>query len=198
MTTNQPGDAEQPWGAEQPSPAEPPQQQWGAPPPPASPQRPRWSGKKTAAAVAIAVAIAAGGGAAIYAATANDSGTQQGGGPGFGGPGGPNGGMGGPRMGAASIAEALHGEFVVADGSTELLQNGQVTSINDTSVAVKSTDGYTKTYTIDSSTVKDGDIQTGDQVVVIAKEAGTAISVSEPSAMQQRGDGRQQQPPAAR
>jgi len=187
MTTNQPADAEQPWGAQ---------------PPPDAPQRPRWSGRKTAAAVGIAVVIAAGGGAAIYAATAND--TQQngpGGGPGGGFPGGGPGGMGGPRMGAGALSQALHGEFVIADGSTELLQNGQVTSINDTSIAVKSTDGYTKTYTIDSSTVKAGDIQTGDQVVVIAKEAGTAITIDEPGAMPQRGNGRpdqRQQPPTSR
>lgn len=167
MTTNEPADTEQPWGAQ--------------PPAPPAQQRPRWSGRKTGAAVAIAVAIAAGGGAAIYAATANDSATQQTG-PGF----GPGGGMGRPGGG---LADALHGEFVVANGSTELLQNGAVTSITDTSVAVRSSDGYAKTYTIDSSTVKAATIQTGTQVTVIATESGTAISISEPGAMRP-GDGR--------
>jgi hypothetical protein len=177
MSTDQPTATEQPWGAQ--------------PPPPAP--KARWSGRKTAAAVAVAVAITAGGGAAIWAATSNDSGAQQGG-PGGGGPGfGPDGG--GQRMfGPAALAEALHGEFVVADGSTELLQSGEVTSINDTSVAVKSTDGYTKTYTIDSSTLRGDGIGTGDDVMVIAKKSdGVALSVTERSATAGPGGRRDQQ-----
>jgi hypothetical protein len=136
------------------------------------------------AAVAIAVVLAAGGGAVIYAATANDSGTQQTG-PGF----GPGGGMGPRGGGPVALAEALHGEFVVADGSTQLLQNGAVTSITDTSIEVRSSDGYTKTYTIDSSTEQVDGIQTGTQVTVIAKESGTAISIGQQLSMRP-GDGR--------
>jgi hypothetical protein len=201
-------------------PATPEQQQpWGAQPAPRDPQRQRWSGKKTAAAVAIAVAIAAGGGAAIYAATSNDSGARGGpggggpggfGGPGgygnFGGPGGAQngGGFGGRGMfGPAALTQALHGEFVISDGSTELLQNGKVTAVSSTSISVTSTDGYAKTYTIDGSTRKEGDIKTGDTVLVIAKQGGAALTIDEPTANQgQNGtapDRRgQQQPPTSR
>src|SRR5439155_5050345 len=105
--------------------------------------RPRWSGRRTLAAVSIAVVIAAGGGAAIWAATANDSGSNPRG-PGAGGPGPGGDGF----MGLGALDTALHGEFVIADGSTELLQTGKVNQASATSLDLTSTDGYTKSYTI--------------------------------------------------
>lgn len=160
--------------------------EWGAPQP-APQQRPAWTAKKTVAAVAIAVGIAAAGGVAIYAASGTN---QQTGGMGPGGMGGapPNGngnGMrqGGPGFGLGS-GSATHGEF----------QTGEVTSISDTSLEVKSTDGYTKTYVIDADTVAEG-VEKGDTVTVIATtEDGKTVasSVIEPG---QRGQGNQQAPP---
>lgn len=160
-----------------------PSPEWGAPQPEA--KRPAWTAKKTVAAVAIAVGIAAAGGVAIYAA----SGTNQQTG-GMGGPGGtpPDGGngmrQGGPGLGLGS-GSVTHGEF----------QTGEVTSISDTSLEVKSTDGYTKTYVIDADTVKEG-VEQGDTVTVIATtEDGKTVasSVVEPG---QRGQGQQGQPPS--
>ncbi|PPK70983.1 hypothetical protein V5P93_002842 [Actinokineospora auranticolor] len=157
---------------------------WGAPAsfaPPAG--KPRWTWQKTAAAAAIAAGIAAAGGFAVYAAsgaTADSSNSR--GGPG--GMGGMGGGMGG-RGGAGGLMNALHGEYVVAaeDGSyqTKVMQTGEVTAVSDTSVTAKSADGYTKTYTIDSDTVKSA-IENGDTVTIVATPSGgtaKADSVSE-------------------
>jgi hypothetical protein len=181
--------------------AEPPavaEQTWGSEPAPTSPAaRSRWSGRKTAAAVGIAVVIAAGGGAAIWAATSNGSGTT----PGQGGPGG-LGGPGGGRFNAmGALDSALHGEFVIADGTTELLQTGKVTAVSATSIGLTSTDGYTTSYTIDSATLMDTGVKTGDQATVIAKKSdNTALSVVDRTNLPQGGGaGRRGQvpPPAA-
>lgn len=146
--------------------------------------RPAWNVKKTVAAVVIAVGIAAAGGVAIYAA----SGTNQQG-DAMGGPGGMGGAPpdgGGMRQGGA-FGTATHGEF----------QTGEVTSISDASVEVKSTDGYTKTYVIDAETVIEGVAQ-GDTVTVIAETAdgkAVASTVTEPGQRGQRGQQQQQQAP---
>lgn len=61
-------------------------------------------------------------------------------------------GMGG--LGAFGLNQALHGEFVIG-GTTPtsyLFQRGQVTKASDTSIDVKSADGFTATYAVDSST----------------------------------------------
>lgn len=176
--------APEPEGQEQAQGQQGQEQVWGAAPQPAA--KARWSGRKTIAAVAIAVGIAGAGGAAIYAATNNDSGTQRGGGPG--GMGGP-GGAGGPRGGGGfgrGMEASLHGEFVVSDGNggylTELSQTGKVTAITSTSLTAASEDGYTKTYTLDASTVvpagKLSDIVKGDTVSIIAKKNGDAANAT--------------------
>jgi hypothetical protein len=154
-------------------------QTWGAEQPAAGP---RWSAKKTIAAVAVAVGIAAAGGGVIYAAAGSTA--DAAGGPGGGFPGGRAAG------GGAAFGDALHGEF----------QTGEVTEVGDTSISVESTDGYTRTYVIDDETIVGGatgtdgrqqgqvttgdisGIETGDTVVVVATtEDGTttADSVSE-------------------
>ncbi len=147
------------------------------------PQRPKqkWSGKKTAAAIAIAVAVAGAGGFAVYAASGSAGAASPSmGGPG-GGMGGPRGGMGGPGGG---LMNAVHGEFTISDGNggykTELMQTGQVTAISSTSVTAKSADGYTKTYTINSSTTfgngSASDIANGDTVMITATPSGDAAT----------------------
>jgi hypothetical protein len=151
--------------------------------------RPAWNAKKTVAAVAVAVGIAAAGGVAIYAASGTNQQTGGMGGPGgMGGapPDGAGNGMRGPGFGLGS-GTATHGEF----------QSGEVTSISDTSVEVKSTDGYTKTYVIDADTVAEG-VEKGDTVTVIATtEDGKSVasSVVEPGQRGQQGQQGQQTPP---
>jgi hypothetical protein len=94
---------------------------------------------------------------------------------GMGGPGGP--GMMGPRG-------ALHGELVVPqrDGTgtqTVVVQSGTVTAVSATSLSVKSSDGYTATYVITSSTrvaARSGGITSlkkGDEVHVAATKSGS-------------------------
>jgi len=163
---------------------------WGAEPPAPS-AGPTWSTKKTIAAVAIAVGIAAAGGTAIYAASGTAA-SQAGGGPrgGY--------GMGGGRtLMGGGFGTATHGEFQV----------GEVTDVNASSISVKSTDGYTKTYTIDAKTVigpstPDGQkadlssIANGDTVTVVAESGSTASSISErPAGMTQGRPGQNGQPP---
>ena len=185
MSTDQNAPAEQPGSAVPPQAVPPQEPAWGAEQPQGS--KVSWSGRKTVAAVAIAVGIAAAGGTAIYAANGAVGATEMGpggrGGPGgYGRMGGPgmNGGLGGPGFGTA-----LHGEFQV----------GTVTEVSSTSIGVKSTDGYTKTYTIDSNTVVGGaggpnqptkgdlsSIANGDTVTVIGETADgktTAKSIVE-------------------
>jgi hypothetical protein len=162
-------------------------------------RKPRWSGRKTALAVVAAVAVAGAATAGIaVAANHTSAGTggsgQFGGPPGQGGfPGGPggqqglqgqqDGGLPGGRGGpAGGLAGALHGQFVVADGNggyvTREVQTGKVTAVSATSITVVSTDGYSRTYTVDSSTAVDNgadaisDVATGHTANVIATVSG--------------------------
>lgn len=95
---------------------------------------------------------------------------------------------------AVGIAGAGATAVYAASDSTELLQNGAVTAIRDTSVTVESEDGYTKTYTIDADTAAGNDadlsdIATGDDVTVTADESGTAATVVEAGQMGQARPG---------
>ena len=71
--------------------------------------------------------IVGGGTAAVFAATGNGN-TSTGNGPGgrFGDPGGP-GGLGGGFGMDGGLERALHGDFVVTDGTTERLQTAPAT-----------------------------------------------------------------------
>ncbi|MFI9384517.1 hypothetical protein [Kutzneria sp. NPDC052558] len=191
MDTQQPAEGSEPvWGAApqpQPQPAATPD---GAPQPPK-----RWSAGKTAAVVAVAAVVAAGGGYGIskLVETGTASAATQGpgaGGFGAGGAGG-RGGFGGGAGGIGALMTALHGDFTVSENGsyvTERLQTGEITAISATSVTAKSTDGYTQTYVIDSSTLVDnGDeqvsaLKTGTTVTIVAKlsgDTGTATSISD-------------------
>ncbi|GAB3573462.1 hypothetical protein GCM10027445_32790 [Amycolatopsis endophytica] len=172
----------------EPTTTEAPAAAWGDPQPPA----PKWSGRKTAIAAAVAVAIAAVGGVAIYLGTSSDAGQQAGGMGGF--PGGRGMGQMAGTGGTASIMrEALHGDFTVsADGgyAVERFQTGEVSALSATSVTVRSEDGYTQTYTIDSSTRKADGLATGSSVTVLAKVSGdtaTATSITDSSPAGQQG-----------
>ena len=161
---------------------------WGDPQPPA----PKWSGRKTLVAAAVAIAIAAVGAVAIYAGTSSNDSSQQGFG---GGPGGGMGRMAGGQAGMTIMREALHGDYTVSENGsyvTERMQRGEVTALSSTSITVKSADGYTQTYTIDSSTEKASNLATGSKVMVVAKVSGdtaTATSVTDANQTQGQGQG---------
>lgn len=149
---------------------------WGAPgsPAPGGPRSGRWPVRKSLAAAAVAVVVAAGGGAAVYAATSSNSAPQssqlagpggtagQGNAMGPGGTTGQGGAMGPGGMGFDDDGDmglnpqaAIHGEYVVEDNGsyvTMLTQTGEVTAVSSTSITVKSADGVSRTYAIDSST----------------------------------------------
>ncbi|MFD0204587.1 MULTISPECIES: hypothetical protein [Saccharothrix] len=159
---------------------------WGDEPPP----RPAaagtgWNGRKTLAAVAIAVGIAAVGGGVIYAASNSDAAQGMRGPGGYGRAGGGLVIMGGP------FGDTQHGEF----------QNGEVTEVGDTSITVKSPDGFSRTYRIDDDTRVNGgqgdldDIAKGDVVTVIAAEGadGEATVDTIMDGDVQRGGPRQKQ-----
>jgi hypothetical protein len=60
---------------------------------------------------------------------------------------------------------------------TVLVQKGAVTSVDGGSIALKSADGYARTYTVNKDTKVNGDekiasVAKDEQVVVIAKEGG--------------------------
>jgi hypothetical protein len=89
----------------------------------------------------------------------------------MGGPGGP-GGAGG----------AIHGQLTVPNGSgyrTIDTQSGEVTDVNQSSITVKSADGFSKTYSVTENTLVNagrdgiGSVKTGDTVRVNAAEDGT-------------------------
>lgn len=175
----------QPWAA-QPAGTPPPA---GAPGP--EPERPKWSTRRTGVVTAVAAAavLAVGGIAVAYSGSdANgDTATTQGpGGQGGGFPGGFPGGAG-----QAGLATALHGTFVTraADGSyvTQVMQTGEVTAVDATSIAVRSADGYAKTYTLSGSTTVNGGqaqldaVETGHTVTVVASGTGAAATILDQS-----------------
>jgi hypothetical protein len=79
------------------------------------------------------------------------------------------------------LGRVAHGE-VTLDGKDHRvvdLQRGQVQSVSATSISVKSDDGFTATYTVNTDTKvgKDGkasaigDVHNGDKVVIVATKA---------------------------
>ena len=84
-------------------------------------------------------------------------------------------------FGDMDIADISHATVVLAKeggGSQTLtVQKGAVTSVNGGSIALKSADGYAKTYTVNKDTKVSGDekiasVAKDEQVVVISKEGG--------------------------
>ena len=92
----------------------------------------------------------------------------------------------GPRMKRlALLRKALHGEVTLAGEQHRVVvfQRGPVEKISDTSLTVKSADGYTATYAVSADTVvrKDGDkatiadLKAGDKVLVVANKDGSTL-----------------------
>jgi hypothetical protein len=92
----------------------------------------------------------------------------------------------GPRMKPlALLRRALHGEVTLAgeEHRVVVFQRGPVEKVSDTSLTVKSEDGYTATYVVNAETVvrKNGDkatiaeVKAGDRVLVVADKDGSTL-----------------------
>ena len=135
-----------------------------------------WTPRRILVVAGVAVVVAAGTAAGIYTlgggagsadaanVAQNQNGNsglngQPGGGQVPGGPGQAGGGSGlrggnGAGLGGGLVA-SIHSEYVILNGSTYVTmadQLGDVTDVSATSVTVKSADGYTKAYVLNSST----------------------------------------------
>ena len=93
---------------------------------------------------------------------------------------------------------ALHGEFTMpAPGGgyqTLAAQTGQVTSVSTSSIALKSEDGFVRTYSVDDNTLVTAgnngisDVKTGDAVHVLAVVSGgkaRAVDIVDATTVQQ-------------
>jgi hypothetical protein len=86
----------------------------------------------------------------------------------------------------------VHGEFVAPDGNggyvTNLMQTGTVTSVGDSSLGVKSEDGYTRDYALNADTVVNGargwtaeskgGVANGQTVTVMATRSGDTATAT--------------------
>lgn len=179
---------------------------WGAQPPVEGRRRMSTLAKSLTAA-GVAAIIAVGGTVAVTSANADNttaatsSAGQPMGGEGVGSSGTTGtgrsgrttggGGFGGGMASRSLVAGALHGEFVVSDGSgtvTERLQTGVVTSVTATSLALRSTDDFAATYALPSGTDVSS-LATGTTVTVIATVNGSTLTVVSISAAGQGGTG---------
>ena len=111
-------------------------------------------------------------------------------------PGGPF-AFGGPSA-LGGLFGAVHGTVVVpkSGGGYQPIafQNGKVTAVSSTSIALRSADGYSRTYRVTSSTLVNaqrdgiGSIKPGNQVTVTATVSGstaTATRIADVSQLQQ-------------
>ncbi len=93
--------------------------------------------------------------------------------------------FGGPGLG---FFGAVHGQIVVPKPGggyqTVDIQQGTVTAVSSTSITLKSADGFTKTYTVTSSTLVNaqrsgiGSIKAGNKAVVFATQSGAVATAS--------------------
>jgi hypothetical protein len=100
--------------------------------------------------------------------------------------GGHHGGHHGGGRGGFGFRGALHGELVVPqeDGTgtrTITVQSGSVTSVSSTRLVVKSTDGFTSTYVLNSSTDLLGEqalsaVKVGHEVSVVGSKSGSTLT----------------------
>lgn len=84
------------------------------------------------------------------------------------------------------LGGTLHGTLVLPKQGggtvTAEIQNGKVTSVSQTSITLKSADGFTKAYTVTASTNVDaqrdgiGSVKVGDQVWVAATVSGGRVT----------------------
>jgi hypothetical protein len=97
-------------------------------------------------------------------------------------------GFAGP-LGLAGPLGAIHGQYVAPKSGggyqTIAFQNGKVTAISSTSITLRSADGYTHTYVVNSSTTVNAQrggissIKTGNEVLVRATVSGTTTTAAQ-------------------
>jgi hypothetical protein len=83
------------------------------------------------------------------------------------------------------VARALHGEVTLAGEKHQVIafQRGGVTKVSDTSLTVKSNDGFVETYVLSKETnvrengrdSKVADIDSSDRVLVVAAKDGSTL-----------------------
>ena len=164
---------------------------------------------KAAAGAAITAGVAVGAGALAFAAT--DPGSSTTAPPATTAPGAqapaqpapgtapaPGPGRKGPGFGRHFGGPGIHGQFTVPKqgGGYETIdtQEGAVTAVSNTSITVKSDDGFEKTYVVNGDTVvnagRDGiaDVKTGNTVHLTAVEASgaaNAVEIADETTVQQ-------------
>jgi len=89
-------------------------------------------------------------------------------------------------LGGFGLGGPLHGTLVLPKQGggtvTAEIQNGKVASVSQSSITLKSTDGFTKTYIVTASTIVDaqrdgiGSVKVGDQVWVAATVSGGTVT----------------------
>jgi hypothetical protein len=92
------------------------------------------------------------------------------------------------RRAAFGMFGMLHGQVVVAKSGggyqTVDVQDGQVTAVSANSITLKSSDGFTKTYVVTSSTTVDaqrdgiGSVKVGNQASVYATVSGSTVTAT--------------------
>lgn len=188
--------ARPPW-ERQPAPLTPPWNEWAEPSPARAARRHRpVRGFAVLGAATVAIILAGWIGVAVAdtgstttttpgqtaPAPATGQATVPAGAPGPGGPGPFRGGHGGGFGGPGGPGGAIHGQLTVPNGSgyrTIDTQSGEVTDVSQSSITVKSADGFSKTYSVTENTLVDagrdgiGSVKTGDTVRVNAAEDGT-------------------------
>jgi hypothetical protein len=112
---------------------------------------------------------------------------------GFGGGHGPD----GMRMGLGA-GMAIHGSFVTSKKGggyqTVDTQQGKVTAVSSSSITVRSEDGFSATYVVNSATgvhaLKDGiaSVKVDDEVIVVGVESGSTVTAIEILDRTQIGD----------
>ncbi len=96
----------------------------------------------------------------------------------------------------------LHGEFTAKSPSgayqTLAVQTGQVTAVSSSSITLRSEDGFTRTYAVDTNTMVNagrdgiGSVTKGDSVHVVAKSNGdtaTAVHIVDATNVRRSVDG---------
>jgi len=97
-------------------------------------------------------------------------------------------GFAGP-LGLAGLFGAIHGQYVAPKSGggyqTIACQNGKVTAVSSTSITLRSADGYTHTYVVNSSTTVNAQrggissIKTGNEVLVRATVSGSTTTAAQ-------------------
>jgi hypothetical protein len=105
-------------------------------------------------------------------------------------------GLAGPGLGLLGGGQVVHGQVKVrTPGGYKVVsvQAGQVTAVSTSSITVRSSDGFTQTYAVASTTIVNaqrdgiGSVKTGHQVEVIATQSGNtwnAASIVDSTARQ--------------